>query len=108
MASGTITKTISTSGTNYCKMPDGTLICWGRASANNVSGTTEVFVAQTFGVAFYGVPAVVPALRGASYNRRIHARDITLTGFNAACAFTSSSSTGDIWFDWVALGRWKA
>lgn len=108
MASGTITKVIPDSGAFYCKMPDGTLICWGRGSANNVSGTTEVNIAQTFGVAYYGIPAVILALRGASYNRRIHPRDITLTGFNAACAFTSSSSSGDIWFDWVALGRWKA
>ena len=29
MATGKIEKVMNDSGSGYCKMPDGTLICWG-------------------------------------------------------------------------------
>ena len=34
MATGTITKVMNDSNTGYCKMPDGTLICWGEFTTN--------------------------------------------------------------------------
>ena len=113
MATGTITQVMNNSGSDYCKMPDGTLICWGHISTGAL--TTEAagsmwkhdYVCNIlFPVPFAAVPAV-SFVNGAK-----------AWGIVGSCEFTKTAITyisylrptaGNIYgsTSWIAIGRWK-
>ena len=97
------------SSTNYCKMPDGTLIQWGKVSIT--TGTAAVpfgyrgVAAVTFAMTFVSLPAVItsPEDDGGYWNSG--SNTITNTSFTASMAGNLQSVTKNV--DWIAIGRWK-
>ena len=101
MATGTITKVIPTSGTHFCKMPDGTMMVWGSVAftasdyaksiipSNYTDGTTFTSVDAFIGTADVNetpVAAIINTVNGFSIGRR------PLNACNV---------------HWIAIGRWK-
>lgn len=108
MASSIIRKVIPTGGSGYCKLPDGTMICWGLESKK--SGDAVSF-AQTF----YSPPVVFVDPADSNSNNVFDARASarTTSGFTLHCARTSTGgTTGEftttINYIYLAVGRWKA
>ena len=115
MATGTIAKVTNNSSTGYCKMPDGTLICWGNysASARSTSAAGNLYTTGafnpniTFPVAFVAEPSVmITPGSGDAYS-------IVLVSIYSKTAITSVTlgrpNSGSLYptFSWVAVGRWK-
>lgn len=100
LGSGNIDIGAGDSGSNYCKLPDGTLICWGSYSASSVWSTSFSF-AKTFASA--PILLATPAVNNTSI------KWITQTA--------TSTTGGQIWYNnansvavdvkWLAIGRWK-
>lgn len=96
------------SGTGYCKMSDGTMICWGGES-NRQTGDRI-----TFPISFVGIPSVTIT---PEYNTQTTIQCIFScaygngnTGFNmyAWDITTKQQSTSTtLGFRWTAIGRWK-
>ena len=107
MASGTITNFATDSGTNYCKMSDGTLICHGTAA--NVSSGARI----NFPVSFMGYPDVIitPAYNTGTTIRCIFS--VSEVGAQSAKVYAWDTTTNAIsasttlTFYWQAIGRWK-
>ena len=103
------------SSSTYCKMPDGTLICWGRFMpnyANNNVGTYTV----TYPVSFTSVPMVVASVgmaQHASGELAINVKIATKT--TTQCSFGYHDPNGNLRSDgsyikdcyYIAIGRWK-
>ena len=115
MASGIIEKVISDSGTNYCKMPDGTLIQWGYSIpgyANPNIATSRI----TFPIAFTAQPSVCLTVGDAQHAFQELAANAKV-GSLTKNAFTISyqDPAGQFQSDgsyikpiyWLAIGRWK-
>lgn len=94
MASGTIYKIINDSDSNYCKMPDGTLIQWGSATVNS-----EGSYILSLPVAFIATPTIT----------------VSTDAWNPVAAGAAGVGTGTITLRssanqkvyWQAIGRWK-
>ena len=105
------------SGSNYCKMADGTLICWGAITISNVPITTQwgslyesaiQSSGVTFPIPFIASPCVV-AFASVSPTAWLEnmGSDITRLGsFYLVRPTQSSGSNGYVF--WQAIGRWKA
>ena len=102
MATGTITNFATISGTDYCKMSDGTLICWGTLTIPANAGKGTVSLPISFANTAYKT-AFSPVFSQTS--------DVTLSvGIKTVSTFeifrkttTASSQPAD----WIAIGRWK-
>ena len=113
MATGTITKVVNDSNTGYCKMPDGTLICWGEADP--VGSTTswgslyaiDATVNITFPVAFSTLPFVsFMCDANASFIFLNSLYDLThITRVSWVRQTTATNNT--VHTRWFAIGRWK-
>lgn len=110
MATSTMEKVTNNSGSNangsYCKMPDGTLICYGDKSNLSSGGQID------FPVAFTEVPIinVTPVYNDVGTARCI----MSVAGFTKyifkvyAYTFSGAESTSNILrCHWIAIGRWK-
>lgn len=95
MASGTINKTVNESGTGYCKMPDGTLFCYGTTYCN--VGTTTI----NFSPSFTAEPSVCFSQVTASPTMYIYTVEVTTDHV----AFVNTSTAG-VYLKWQAIGRW--
>ena len=107
MATGTITKVSNDSTSNYCKMPDGTLICWGMGTISSIQGTTEKDLYVGFPQTYQAVPIVTVAMMTSGFNRRVNVKISSINGFTATMALLSGTSSADGWFNWISVGRWK-
>ena len=106
------------SGSGYCKMPDGTLICWGKIPTGTYNATTawgavyetpSISVSVTFPISFIVAPDVFYKCR--SIGTQCFLEDGT--------SISSSGIGGNInlWrptahevnalISWLAVGRWK-
>lgn len=104
MATGKI-KVITEGGTGYCKMEDGTLMCWGTESITRSSGQNLKTV--TFPVAFSAVPTVqVTYVTGRPDIWSYSVYDKSKTGC-VLCLYTSSSGSTNGEIGYLAIGRWK-
>jgi hypothetical protein len=90
----------------YCKFPDGTLICWGKATiANNSDRTDWFYFPQTF---------VANPIVTAMYNYSDSTSLPPLRGFSIATngmylLIAPKNTTGaTLNVFWQAIGRWKA
>lgn len=100
MATGTTEKVTNNSGADYCKMPDGTLIVWGR-----VTVPADQWTIWTSYFPVY--------MKDDSY--RICVTPITdnQTAYNISnrsyrdFSIGRSPKTASSTFDWIAIGRWK-
>lgn len=81
------------SASDYCKLPDGTLIQWG-----NGSGTTYT---HTYTVPFVSKPNVIVSPRGSQHQVNYDANTSTTNILNINISQDSTA-----YFDWIAIGRW--
>lgn len=112
MATGSITKVSNDSASGYCKMPDGTLVCWGNASvttSTSASGATYPYLGYTsvtFTIPFYGeYPQVFANIRQSPAYWAAGASDISTTGFTVYVGGNTNGTTNNVC--WLAIGRWK-
>ena len=111
MATQTIKSADNVSGAGYCKMPDGTLIQWGRATpvafANGVCTKAISFPLQN---AFISAPSVTASLVSSDVTYAtanvIHAEVNTATVRMVMYAATTYGGQNEI-IMWIAVGRWK-
>lgn len=103
MATSTIKQVTNTSGSGYCKMPDGTLIQWGY----NIIDANKDVVDITFEIAF------ADALYGFT-TMSVFANDRTMTYVYGSATATGirvysrvNPVTLEQRFKWIAVGRWK-
>lgn len=110
---------VNTSGSGYCKMPDGTLLCWGAISVSQTNVDTawgsfyessEINISgQTFPVPFVSVPSLILRLRVSPVSfleDKITASTTGLSGsFHMARPTIGYNCAGSIY--WLAIGRWK-
>lgn len=85
------------SDSDYCKMPDGTLIQWGRKTASTYNA------AISFPVPFIDTNYVISVThKSAAGEAKAYAAAVgtTTTGYLYA-----ASGTADAY--WIAVGRWK-
>ena len=114
MATGSINDRRNQTGAKYCKMPDGTLICWGSysSSSRSTSASGNLYTTQfnpsiSFPVAFVSTPAVT--ITPGPYD----AYSIVLVSIYNTTGITSITlgrpNSGNLWpyFSWIAVGRWK-
>lgn len=93
------------SGAGYCKMPDGTLLCWGSAPITRNAGvnTVQVTFPKTFAAnpnVFLSYPTGRPELWPCSaYGANPTSATLTL--------YTESGASGDATIYYMAVGRWK-
>lgn len=106
------------SSNNYCKMPDGTLMCWGSFStgtlnANNAWGslyeTPAISVSVTFPVRFAEAPCVWYKCRTTSSQCMLEdATIVSTTGIGGSIyLYRPTSATVAAFVQWLAIGRWK-
>ena len=109
MATSTINQIMNNEGTGYCKMPGGTLICWGRGSVERNAGNNTVAV--NFAHEFYDInnlevmvstPTSNPA-QFRAYLASATKSSVTLGLYNSGAAVSTGTSVR-----YIAIGRWKA
>ena len=114
MATGKIEKVMNDSGSGYCKMPDGTLMCWGTFSGEGYAATqvgslyvVELSLSITFPVAFSAKPAVMFSPSGDPYSIPAEGVEYSTTGITKLGVVRPTR--GNIFpnFSWFAIGRWK-
>lgn len=108
---------VSASGVNYCKMPDGTLIQWGRLTVSNVAiqnvwgslfESGQQMTDVTFPIAFVGSPAcsATANISPSAWIEGLNSSTTGLTSYFLVRPTSVASATGHV--DWIAVGRWKA
>lgn len=96
------------SDSNYCKMPDGTLIQWGRAYSDS-AGIIDV----TYNVSFVNPAAyVVCNGYGSLTNMAVSIKIKTYGTTNFSAVVNAIENNGvralsDNVVQWIAIGRWK-
>ena len=107
MAQGTIKQVTNNSGSNYCKMPDGTLLQWGIANEYTPGNTKDVVVQMP--IAFTSTYTIVANGQVASdttnYEVIIVIQPNSGSQFTAHIRNTTAAYTRQ--FYWLAIGRWK-
>ena len=98
MATSTIPQVINNSGTNYCRMPDGTLIQWGSATVDANAYVVSPNLAVPFVDTNYKV-TITPL----SQNLTFSIGTKRVSNFAIGRVPVTSASN----FDWIAIGRWK-
>lgn len=107
---------VSESGVHYCKMPDGTLIQWGRITVTGVPiknawGALYESPIQSSGVVFpipfIAAPCVVALadVGPAAWLEHITSNSEGLSSFYLVRATSVEATNGTI--HWQAIGRWK-
>lgn len=114
MATGDIKQVTNNSENGYCKMPDGTLICWGGFSTPGGTASQwgalyviDYAVNVLFPVEFYSTPSVSVVCdqvsSGVVSNILYNTAKIT----QVACVRQTSTDYNKNW-KYIAVGRWKA
>ena len=118
MATGSIRKVSNDSASGYCKMPDGTLICWGTITAT-VSGDwspwgngswAQIDVRSwnnaNFAYPFISAPSIVASCGSETWFVTVFvcATNSKISGI--VCA-RPNTITGTLTAQYVAIGRWK-
>jgi hypothetical protein len=112
MAKSKKEKVIPESGTSYCKMPDGTLMCWGVTKMPS-DGTLKISFPKAFVVSgglsysftcsWFSVNGNVSGEIGTqkTFNKAADSIYVTIAG-SMPTAFVDR-----LYVSWVAIGRWK-
>lgn len=108
---GTIKKVMNDSGSNYCKMPDGTLICWGLTDWKTTQANSTADISVTFPVEFISDPVIIAGMGSDSSAAEIgnisvatYSRSSTGVTFRI---FSKAGTTRSPRVFWLAIGRWK-
>ena len=103
MASGTIKNFANDSGTNYCKMPDGTLIQWGDATIQLETDKITVNFPLAFVNTSYAIGAIGTYVSTKDMSFVYAAQTATTIDIYRSGSDLSYSMP----FKWFAIGRWK-
>lgn len=88
------------SGSDYCKLPDGTMIQWGHTSVSNL--TTNVTMSASFkDTSSYKVQITLLA----NTNDARNVTYVSYLGVNNFSFGTNSSTNNGA--NWLAIGKWK-
>lgn len=101
MATSTIKQIMNNSDTDYCMMPDGTLIQWGSATVAQGAYTANINFTKTFIDRTKMSIQVTPLASGTDWN--VNFAQTTGAGFSLGRTPNTSAST----YYWFAIGRWK-
>lgn len=117
MATSTIEKVTNSSGTGYCKMPDGTLMVFGqstiypRSTSGTQRGSLYEYVCDTnitFSPSFISVPYVsITKLNGNSGTIAWSRYSMAAITEVDIWATDSSIQNANFVINWFAIGRWK-
>lgn len=110
MATGNIQFSANQSANGYCKMPDGTLICYGNQMMPS-DGAVSITFAQSFINDSYAFTATYETINGnvAGSIGTIKAYNILTTGITVTIAGSMPSDfINRLRVSYVAVGRWKA
>ena len=110
MTESVIKQMSNNSGSGYCQMPDGTLICWG---STNISVSANSRTAKSVGTeTFISNPIATATIRNygigsdGSTKIAINVPGVTTTNITILVGNAGSTSTSlDV--DYIAIGRWK-
>lgn len=108
---GTIKKVMNDSGSNYCQMPDGTLICWGLTDWKLTQANSTADISVTFPVEFISDPVVIAGM--GSDSTAAEYGYITLATYSRSTTgatfriFSKASVGRSPRIFWLAIGRWK-
>ena len=104
------------SGSGYCKMPDGTLMCWGVVSISGVDinkawgqvyESARLDLGVTFPMPFTSRP-VLALQQSVSPAGWIETADWTTTGIGGYYLVRPTPAIGTSGrISWLAIGRWK-
>ena len=97
------------SGTNYCKMADGTLIQWGYKSGILINSDAEVGQEINFPIPFNSsnnVLVCVTPQTALVKNFQTTVTAIKNTSFEVY-VYSSYSTAANLTVGWIAIGRWK-
>ena len=119
MATSIIKQVTNNSGTGYCKMPDGTLICWGNKTIPLTAShfinwsTADIKRADLgdnnyipFPVSFASPPAVSATINNDAWAFVLTVRAST-TAIYEICIARQTAYEGSYNLGWIAIGRWK-
>ena len=113
MATGTIPMPANSSGSGYCKMPDGTLIQWGYHSGGTkaTTQTGALYLVSydpeiTFPTAFADTPIVEFSPMYDNYCIIVSA-NYSATGISKITVGRPNSGSIYPRVGWLAVGRWK-
>ena len=102
MAVSKIQQVTNNSGSNYCKMPDGTLMQWGIGTVPANEQSTEIIFPQSFYYSSYGFCAI------GVYN---NSGEVDFVFYNETVDKLTLHRNGDKSFAQtfrrIAIGRWK-
>ena len=101
------------SGSNYCKFPDGTLICWGQVSVRSsyqswgAMYVTDVNPNVTFPIPFTEKPALSVTCNAKSSGVIVNAV-CTATQWNQVAIMRQTAGSNlSLTLDYTAVGKWK-
>ena len=104
----------SSGNINYCKMPDGTLIQWGRAyfpPAESIGlQTLDIELLIPFTTMTYAVTATWMDSAPETIERYVSEIQIDTRGIavsNVRFATVRKIADANWWFRWIAIGFWK-
>lgn len=102
MANGVIPQPQNNSGDGYCKMPDGTLIQWGRTQIAANSSAVTISFSQRFTRNTYGF-----SVCGEYGNTSGAVFALASIEAGSIQVYRSQSQSYAQGFRWMAIGRWK-
>ena len=98
-----IQQSAATGGSDYVKLPDGTMIEYGSASYA-IATSIKTYSIQ-FSQQFINSPVVTVSTGAGGARVPVYAESIGKTGFELV--FTAHSTTSTSWARWIAIGHWK-
>ena len=110
MATSTIIQSSNNSTSEYCKMPDGTLICFGQITFTAVSNTGIQTVSTDFPHAFINTPVITLTMHDSEQAYDFIEYPICSTNTTASKLYVSTKrlQTKYNWkCNYIAIGRWK-
>lgn len=98
-----IQQSTATGGSDYVKLPDGTMIQYGYASYN-IATSIKTYSIQ-FSNQFVDIPVVTVSTGAGGARVPVYTESVGKTGFELV--FPAHSTTSNSWARWMAIGHWK-
>lgn len=98
-----IAQSTATGGSDYVKLPDGTMIQYGYASYN-IATSIKTYSIQ-FSQQFVDIPVVTASTGAGGARVPVYTESVGKTGFELV--FSAHSTTSTSWARWMAIGHWK-
>lgn len=107
----TFTGIVPSSGSNYTKMPDGTLMCFGTIPDQTLSAQSYKDVVITFAMAFASAPVLTISMHSDSVSPQLGSISVTEMSKSTTGAtirfFNDAQNQRQPGANWIAIGKWK-